>query len=687
MNAADFRVLVDKTQAKLPEGLAERYNYLGLPHRGIYTIDAISKALRQKILSSFSTSAREIVRVSRSFQSQFIYDSELDGLPIDPYLNIAEQIWGAMTGPDVVTEGNEDNWESAIQYAMDCMEVSEYRVDKSRFREELNLASAVKALKRKGYGFQRRDGKLFFDEISEKQIIDRLESLILRMGGISMLRRLFKILQPTYSSTLERYFLNLSKGDIYSPSKPHTPYGYLIHLAVKYPWGKKPLRNTDDAWREIVQLSTDYASIYEVQRFNQFAYLNLSGEDLLKAFRELAIFDVLFRLPQAKTETVLSMMEGLTSSLNLDERHGLGWTIRHVLTLTHYMLNAENTQNGPMLFQLNQIKQGCPGIPEVVLTYLLNTALSHPTEGANQSFFKPTDAPYLDPENNLIGHTFYSKPLLHNAGSYWMVDRAICSLGFLEALFALLRLEDRKFDAAMGLSIETYLINEFAQHGIHCASGKYRVDGKDGECDIVIETEQTIYFLELKKKPLTRNARSGSDIHLLVDLADSLLASQTQAGWHEVRIKKAGYLDLRRGDETERIDLKGRSVEKLAITLLDYGVYQDRILIKNFLEIGLSATFNIPTDVQDEILSKSIDKLNLAFEGWRALNSELFGPGSITNPFINCWFLSIPQLLLILDGVDTPTSFSQAMVVNRHLVMNTQDFYYEYFRAKSIKPP
>lgn len=686
MNTADFRVSVDKTQVKLPEGLTERYSYLGLPHRGIYTNDAISHALRQKILSSFSTPAREIIRLSRSLQSQFIYDSEIDGLPIDPYLNIAEQILSAMMGPDVVTEGNEDNWQAAIQYAMDYTQVTQYKVDSSQFREELNLASAVKALKRKGYGFHRREGKVSFDEKSENQIIKRLESLITRMGGISMLRRLFETLRPNYSVALERYFLNLDKGDIYRPSKPHIPYGYLIHLAVKHPWGKKPLRDNDHAWQEIIQLSTEYASIYEVQRFNQFAYINLSGNDLIRAFRELAIFDVLFRIPQANTETVLSMMRGLTSSLDLDEPHGPGWTIRQVLNVSSYMLDSTAVKS-PMLFKFDKIKKACSDIPESVLCYLLDTVLSHPAEGANQNFFKPTDAPYLDPENNMVGHTFYSKPLLHIGDCYWLVNRAVCALGYLEALFSLLRLKDKKFDAAMGLSIETYLENEFIKHGIQCASGKYRVDGEDGECDIVIESEKTIFFLELKKKPLTRNARSGSDIHLLVDLVDSLLASQTQAGWHEVRIKKAGYLELKRGDESERIELKGRSVERLSITLLDYGVYQDRILIKQFLEMGLSATFSVPSEIQDEKLEKSINKLNLALEEWRAMNDKLFGAGSLRDPFINCWFLSIPQLLMILKGVDSPKSFAQAMLVNKHLVMNTQDFYFEYFKAKSLRDP
>lgn len=685
MNSADFRVLVDRTQVQLPESLEKRYAYLGIPLQSTYTSTAITDELYRKIRSSFSSSSEDIMRKCRSLTSQLIYDAELDGAPIDPYLNIAERICDAMRSPHASTDGANDNWPAAIQYARDHAHTSLYKVDVSRFKQELNLAAAAKSLLRKGYRFQRQAELLYLEPESEQRLIKRLESLIMRMGGISVLARLFRALQPAYSAALGRYLLNLDKGSIYRAPKSHIPCGYLLHLAVKHPWGKKPLRNTDDAWQEIVQLSTEYASIYDVQRFNPFALMHIAPRDLIKEFRELAIFDALFRLPQAATNTVLSMMQGLTADRDPDAPHGVGWTIRHVQAITRFVLDFAASQNGPVWIQLDQVRKGCLEIPEAILTYLLKNALSHPVEGANQNFFKPTDAPYLDHERNKVGHNFYSKPLLRSAGGYWLVDRSVCALGFLEALFTLLRGEDSKFDGALGSAIENYLISEFSQHGIQCASGKYSVDGKDGECDLVIETEKVVFFLELKKKPLTRNARSGSDIHLLIDLAGSLLDSQVQSGWHEVRIRKAGYLNLQRNGNTKCIELKGRSIERLSITLLDFGVFQDRIIISRFLEACLSSTFALKPGIEGEMLEKSINSLNRAAEDWKEQSKLLYGTEMINNPFMHCWFLSVPQLLLILDGVDGPEAFGNAMRVNRHLIMNTQDFYYEYSQARNLK--
>lgn len=91
-------------------------------------------------------------------------------------------------------------------------------------------------------------------------------------------------------------------------------------------------------------------------------------------------------------------------------------------------------------------------------------------------------------------------------------------------------------------------------------------------------------FIELKKQPLTRKAQADSDTALLIDMAASLLPAQLQAGWHEVRIRRDGYLLLEKDGKIRRIDLNGRSIERIALTVFDYGGFQDRILLQQFLQ-------------------------------------------------------------------------------------------------------
>jgi Holliday junction resolvase-like predicted endonuclease len=107
-----------------------------------------------------------------------------------------------------------------------------------------------------------------------------------------------------------------------------------------------------------------------------------------------------------------------------------------------------------------------------------------------------------------------------------------------------LRPETKGLDDKVGLAVERFLEAEFASHGVPIGRGDYNAEGEHGECDLVIEASETVIFSEVKKKALTRQAKAGSDVYLLLDLAGSLLAAQVQAGWHEVRLRRHGHLDL-----------------------------------------------------------------------------------------------------------------------------------------------
>jgi len=153
----------------------------------------------------------------------------------------------------------------------------------------------------------------------------------------------------------------------------------------------------------------------------------------------------------------------------------------------------------------------------------------------------------------------------------------------------------------------------------------------------------------LKKKPLTRRAQAGSDVHILLDIANSLLDAQVQSGWHEARLRIHGYLDLTSPKGTARLELKGRSVERIALSLLQFGSFQDRMLLKQFLEASMTVdTF----DMKDPALKSKFDKLNATLHELREQLAALHpGARQLDQPFFHCWFLSVPQLLVALDGV------------------------------------
>jgi len=71
----------------------------------------------------------------------------------------------------------------------------------------------------------------------------------------------------------------------------------------------------------------------------------------------------------------------------------------------------------------------------------------------------------------------------------------------------------------------------------------------------------------------------------------------------------------------------------------------------------------------------------------RLLNQELYnvrGKPERWRPFFNCWFLSVPQVLLLLDGILGAGQFADELRRTRSFTMGTRDFYYEYAYTKRL---
>ena len=221
-----------------------------------------------------------------------------------------------------------------------------------------------------------------------------------------------------------------------------------------------------------------------------------------------------------------------------------------------------------------------------------------------------------------------------------------------------------------------------ANHGVPTVSGDYDLNGEHGECDMVAVTPQTLIFIELKKKALTRRARAGSDVDLLLDLAGSLLAAQAQAGWHELRLTNTGSLDLVSNGKCQTLSLQDRSIEKIAVGMLDFGSFQDRVMMQQFMEATLNASFSSP----DPTYAKRFKAINAALQEIRDQYTATHqGKAEVRQPFFNCWFISIPQLLVMLDEVTDADTFRNALWGCRHMTTGTSDLYFEISNMRRLK--
>jgi len=261
------------------------------------------------------------------------------------------------------------------------------------------------------------------------------------------------------------------------------------------------------------------------------------------------------------------------------------------------------------------------------------------------------------------------------------MDKSWCSPSLFESLATKFRLAKVKnFDSNIGYALEGLIYNRLQIHNITFCHGNYTVDSIDGECDLLIETNEAIILVEFKKKVLTRKAKSGIDIDILIDLSDSILFSQLQAGRTELVLREKGEITLTdlKTNDSKTVNWKNRTIERISLTQLDFGGFHDRTIINQFFNALLTHSYG--TYSEEEKIIKKFDILKEKQQTWGEQYTKLktLDKGFDHFPFFNCSFLNLGQLLEIINLSIDNDSFYEKLKSNKFVTFGTLDFYKEF---------
>jgi hypothetical protein len=678
MDLDTFRAAVDSCPDEITPKLGSLealYRYVGLPVGSSLQQQEVSKELYNKIRKSFTAGHPGVWKHARALFNALVQQHVIDGRPLEPYASVLEHIKDAMHAAPRSGDAITGDWNAAILHAYDHLRLKTWDSAVSREGAHARLfeiARAAKRLQDAGFALVRQGDMISLEPASEEKLVAKIEWLVAAIGGINVARQIFASITRFYDTVQERYHV-VPHPQMMGGGEALLPLGYLIHLAAKHFVSKSSAHDAAQNWARLMRLATDYAAVFDVQPYVPQIYVTMDTRALLTYLQKLALHDLLFRIPQFRGSDVDKILRGVLRDYDLNKPYGSGWCLNDVLAVVGAMLKLSNTKHGPHWFDVAKLKDALVAMPAKTIQAVLDDVLTHAPPGPNRTFAKPTDAPAKPGDKT--GHDFYSKPLMTRDGkTYWLLDRSLAAGPCIEAIFAVLRPLHSGFDDKLGAPIEEFIRGELTAHGVPSLQGHYGPsENKTGECDIVVEATKTVMFLELKKKALTRQAQAGSDAHVLIDLTNSLLDAQVQAGWHEVHLRK-GPLALDAHGATTPLELKGRDIERIAVSFLEFGSFQDRILLKQFLEGILHANFS----VSDASLQKKFDTLNNLLEELRQqINTLHAGEKELHQPFFHCWFLSVPQILALLDGVNGPDEFRDALWKTRHIVTGSSDFYHD----------
>jgi hypothetical protein len=687
LNLDTFKAAVDATTPTLDKSasLEDLYRRAGLPLGNFRSRDEALTGMRKKIKDAFTAGHRTLVDHCVQLRRELVLQHFLEARPVEPYLGIIERIIDAMRGTEATATPIEGDWQAAIQTCVDLQSFDGPYLDSDlhfRYKREVHFANAIKYLEKKGLLKGRKPGEYPLTAEQDIALAKAIEKMVLHMGGINLARKIFQSLQNQFDQTQLRYHY----VDRLSPincAPPRAPYAYLLHHAAKHPHGKKPLRSSPQNWKELLEVSTAYASLYEVQPFSIYENMFHDHVGLIPYLQRVSLRDALFSLNQMRSSDVVRMTAGILDGMV--ERGKLDGQTRAladpILSVIAAIQQVVGEKRGPVMFRLAEVIRSCPEVPPAQVRQILDQILTHDASGANSRFSRPSDAPDDRlPREERLGPDFVERPLLPNdTVSYLLLEHALCAPAFVEATLNQVRGKVSNFDEKAGFGVEAYIIKQLKSQNIEVKFGQYILDGKQGECDLIIETQKRIIFIEVKKKALTRASRAGSDVSILIDLAGSLMHAQLQAGWHEIRLRRHGEMTLtdNKGRTLSVIRREGRDVERIALSMNDYGGFQDRVLLAQVLNAQLSHQYNSV----DPYFQTRLSKVNAQIAELRQQTQAIYEmEGKPENPhyFFNCWFLSVPQFLVLLDGVSNAEELERALWNTRHISTGSQDFYSDH---------
>ncbi len=676
--------LVDGTQdhvTPIQDNLPALYSYVGLNSQNAWSRDAVTDAFMARIKCALGILGEAVVeRHVRLLLDEIILRNVLDDAPRQPYARLLEIIRDAMRNHDTTgTSAPSPDWSVAVQAAADYSALSEGTSDEMlpRFHSrQFAVARAARWLRDHGYTVLVQSNRVSLGPASEARLTSRLSNLVREIGGIRVVGQIWICVGEYYDQEQQRYHLVRRVSTVVGKTSPAVPWGYLIQLAAKYPITPPTPLYAAQNWHDLIELSTQYATMHDVQPYSTWESLFKDTHTLVRWLQELAVFDSFFTLHQIKPAHAIAIVRGVLTSEQRQQVIADVATLDEVIIVAETLLNMGLAAQMPICFHWRDVAQFCAVIPPQKVAAILEKVLSHPPPAANQGYVSPTDDTLPD---------FTHRPCLPlHPENYCLLLPALCARGAIEAVFTPLRQADRQFDGNLGFAIEAFLRREFKSRCIATQSGKYPHQNKTMECDIVVETEDTIMLLEVKKKPLTRKANTGSDIAVLLDLAGSLLEAQLQAGNHELLLRQQGYLELHENGVTTRLEHRNRQIERIAITLFDYGSFQDRMMLEQFLRIGSNLQFR-PVD---PIHLKKFNELNENILQLRQQVSELepLIVSTQQKPFFHCWFLSVPQILQIIERCQCADDFKNELWRTRHISTGSLDFYFDYSWVRRLSP-
>lgn len=476
-----------------------------------------------------------------------------------------------------------------------------------------------------------------------------------------------------FQTTSNRYYLNHAPSLTSSPQL-QIPWGYIFKAALSHYYPTPRTKTVDRKFWATVQGLTQYLCLYELQKHHVFDFYDI--DTIMSAINQKIMYDNVFSIPQTNPHHLYKLVGGIMQIFLVDHPELQIYLDIFILLLKRYSVKR------PIFVEQWEFNNELKDKYSVEHIRSALTGLSFKTKDINPGYDYPEKTKQLN---------YFTRPFVFNGAHYICLNLHFFGMGFFFAMYqALLAkgINSRIIDTTIGNGAEEYLGRLFKASGVNVMTGKeYKLHGdkrktlgvrrETGECDFIVETETHIIFLELKAKNLNASSRGGDIIQATDDLSKSLFHGLAQTGWHELLLRLDGKISFTDGTA---LYWHNREIERVTVSMLDFYSIGDSNFVHQLLSNLLGSKISSSTHSAPKDIHQYMDEL------YSQYNHELFSHyRTKQNPFWNCSFFSIPQLMVVLENATNNELFYNELFSVRTFTVGGNNWYQDYYARKSLQ--
>ncbi|MCK4841626.1 MAG: hypothetical protein KAT04_07050 [Methylococcales bacterium] len=623
---------------------------------------------------------------SQHIRQQLVIEERLNpelSIKIKESLDMFQVIRDAVTDK-VYDLTNKTLWIQAIRFALLYYSARTIKVNHGLPENYTHIANSLHHLKTIGFNIESIDGYIKADDTELLRLATAIDYRVAKLGKQGLV--IFNsIVDKNFSRNEQRFFFYRRRKTIPTIQKPAPPYGYLFNLFCKHTNSIPKIKNKDKTklLNEIQGLSTHLATILDIDTMSPWDNINVGSENILEKLTEWVLYPELFYIPQISPIHGKKIFPRIFELIDNNSSECLNEikTTSKVLEKIEDIISQQGAISGELTE--DQIFKLCSGITTLEKLKHILKSISKPSSEINKGYSSPFDA-----HKSNIRET----PLIKTKTGYIVANIATYNNAKYRSLLKLSQSHNKKTEQRLGYALEGFIKESLDESNIdYLHNTKYltpdyikqatNTNRDKGECDFIIESSEYIYLVEVKKKGLTKESLSGNGLPLLLDTTLSFLKSINQLAIAELILLNEGEIEFTNSDK--KIQLNDREIFKLVISFEDMASLQcDNI--KSSLLYGL---YNTKISVSDNTANDISNKINKTIEEFTLIQAELSKKGEKYRnaPFHDISYLSIPQLLTILDDVNDNEDLSHNIYCSNSVVYSLMDWYASYKVSRESK--